>query len=505
MATTSRKLYRALIVRSKEIALLETTAELLVWDQRVNLPSDAAKHRSKQIAYLSGLIHEKTTAPEVGEWISLIETSDLINNPESDIGVNVRELRRTYDRAVRIPRRLVEELSKAQSVGLSLWSEARQKSDFGILEPALARLVRLSRERAEALGYPEEPYDALIDDYEPGLTTRETESILGGLRKELVPLLQSILTSTRKPDASIFQREYPVDRQEMLCRSVADAVGFKFSAGRIDTTAHPFTAFLGPMDIRITTRYAPRQFREAFFATLHEAGHGMYQQGLDPRHFGTPLGTAVSTAMHESQSRIWENAVGHSRAFWVHFFPVVQQKFPEALGGEKYEDFYFAINEVKKQFVRVGSDEVTYNLHIILRFDIEQKLFSEQIKASEVPDAWREGFKAMFDMIPPDDREGCLQDVHWGRGAFGYFPAYSLGNIYAAQLYAQATQEMPGLESEFERGRFDSLRSWLHEKVHKLGQTYRAKQLTKRITGEPPNHKALITQLKERYETLYTA
>ena len=347
------------------------------------------------------------------------------------------------------------------------------------------------------------PYDALLDEYEPGATTAEISGIFAQLRKELVPLVGAILASGLRAPHDIVEREYSVDRQQTFGQNAAAAIGFDFEAGRLDVTTHPFCSGLGPGDCRITTRYNPGRFNDAFFGILHEAGHGIYDQGLDPDHFGTPMGSATSLGIHESQSRLWENQLGRSRSFWEYFFPQTQKAFPEALRGVTLDDFVFAINDVQPSYIRVEADEATYNMHIILRFELEQALVGGALKPADVPAAWDEKFAHSFSLKPPTNALGCLQDIHWSMGGLGYFPTYTLGNLYAAQFMEQARQDLGDLDEDFRRGEFGRLRGWLNEKIHRQGQRYRAAELCQRVTGKPLSHRPLLTYLRNKYAPLY--
>jgi carboxypeptidase Taq len=367
----------------------------------------------------------------------------------------------------------------------------------------LERIVALKRQEAAAIGYTEHPYDALLDEYEPGATTIEIAHVFAALRKELTPLLGAILESGRKPRRDILERDYPVDAQQTFGREAAAAIGFDFEAGRLDVTTHPFCSGIGPGDCRITTRYNPRHFNESFFGILHEAGHGIYEQGLDPDHVGTPLGSACSLGIHESQSRLWENQIGRGRPFWEHFFPRARKAFPEALRRVALDDFLFAVNAVAMSFIRVEADEATYNLHIILRFELEQALLAGNLEPADVPAAWNEKFQTSFGLTPPTDAQGCLQDIHWSMGGLGYFPTYTLGNLYAAQLMERARRDQGDLEDDFRQGEFGQLRSWLNEKVHRAGQRWRAPELCRRVTGKPLSHKPLMAYLRNKYAPLY--
>jgi len=422
----------------RQTALLESCASVLAWDEQTCMPRDGAEHRANQLALLAGMCHERVTAPAVAEWLAQLESSGLATADEA-AAADLREARRDYDRATKLPRRLVEELSRTCTLAQQAWVEARANSAFDQFLPWLEKIVALKREEAQAVGYGSGiPYDALLDAYEPGMTSHEVAALFDPLRAELVPLIAAIRDCGRAPDESILCRRYPVEAQREFALEAARLIGFDFNAGRLDTAPHPFCTGIGPGDTRLTTRYNERHFAGAFFGTLHEAGHGMYEQGLDRQAFGTPLGQACSLGIHESQSRLWENFVGRGMAFWRYFFPKAQQAFPEALAGASLKDFHWAINRVQASFIRVEADEATYNLHILLRFDLERALLAGNLAPRDVPGAWNDSFRAYFGLVPPDDARGCLQDIHWSGGMLGYFPTYALGNMIAAQLFEAA-------------------------------------------------------------------
>jgi carboxypeptidase Taq len=503
MPRTTDQSYAELICRFKEYSLLGSCAGVLGWDERTYMPREGAVHRGEQMALLARLAHETLTAPRVGRLLGELEGSELVQDADSPTAVNVREIRRVHDRAVKVPKRLVEELARTTTQAQGVWQEARSKNDFASFLPWLEKIVGLKRQEAAAIGYESTPYDALLAEYEPGASAQEIAEVFAALRKELTPLLRKILESDRTPRRELLRREFPVDRQEEFGRETARTIGFDFEAGRLDTTTHPFCSGIGPGDCRITTRYNPHFFNESFFGILHEAGHGIYEQGLDAEHVGTPMGSAASLGIHESQSRLWENQVGRGKPFWELFFPRARKVFPDALRRVSLDDFLFAINDVQPSFIRVEADEATYNLHIILRFELEQALVSGDLKPADVPGAWNEKFQESFSLTPPSDREGCLQDIHWSMGGLGYFPTYTLGNLYAAQFMDRARRDAPNLEDDFRRGEFGRLKNWLNEKIHRRGQLWRAPELCRRITGKPLSHKPLLAYLQAKYAPLY--
>jgi carboxypeptidase Taq len=497
-----RTAYTDLIQRIKECRLLESCGNLLGWDERTYMPRQGSKHRGEQMALIARMVHDMLTAPAVGDLIGEAEASDW--EADSIEAANLREIRRAHDRAAKLPRELVEELARTTTQAQQIWQQARQDNDFATFEPWLDKIVRLKRQEAQAVGYREAPYDALLDEYEPGATTAEVTETFAHLRQELVPLVAGILEGGKRPKTDILERAYPVERQVIFGQAAAAAIGFDFTAGRLDVTTHPFCSTTGPGDIRLTTRYSPRHFNEGFFGILHEAGHGIYEQGLPAEHFGTPCGNAASLGIHESQSRLWENQIGRSHVFWEHFFPRARQVFVDALHDVALDDFVFAINDVRPSFIRIEADEATYNLHIILRFELEQALVSGDLEPADVPGAWNEKFGQLLGLTPANDKEGCLQDIHWSFGGIGYFPTYTLGNLYAAQFMEQARGDLPDLDEDCRRGEFGALKGWLHDQIHRHGQRWRAGELCRRVTGRQLSPQPLVRYLRQKYSALYS-
>jgi carboxypeptidase Taq len=500
MSQPADQAYTALIGRVKECRLLGSCAEVLGWDEQTYMPPRGSAHRAEQMALLARLTHDLLTAPALGELLGQAEAAA----PADEVArANLREIRRAHDRAVKLPADLVAELARTATRAQQVWRDARKANDFAAFAPWLEKIVALKRQEAQAVGYKGVPYDALLDEYEPGATTADITQLFARLRGDLTPLIGAIVASGKHPKREILEREYPVERQRVFGEAAAAAIGFDFTAGRLDVAVHPFCSGTGPGDCRLTTRYNLRHFNDSFFGVLHEAGHGIYEQGLMAEHFGTPAGSAASLGIHESQSRLWENQVGRGRPFWEHFFPRAKQTFVEALHDVALEDFLFAINDVRPSFIRVEADEATYNLHIILRFELEQALVNGDLPVKDVPAAWNEKFQQSFGMTPATFALGCLQDVHWSSGGIGYFPTYTLGNLYAAQFMERARQDMPGLEDDFRRGDFGRLKGWLNEKVHRPGQVYRAQELCRSVTGAALDHRPLVAYLRLKYAPLY--
>jgi carboxypeptidase Taq len=523
MAERVQEAYEELIGRARQLGVLASCSALLGWDEQTYMPKGGSAHRGEQMACLAGLHHERATDPRMGELLAIVEGSDLVADPDSPPAVNTRELRRNYDRRTKLPRDFVEELARTTSLAQQEWIEARRDADFARFRPWLDKIVQLKRQEAQCLGglpdslnHGSAMYDPLLDEYEPGAKSAELAVLFQAVREELVPIVSAIheATATRARDEAgssqagsgadaILKRSYPLDRQKVFGEAVAAAVGFSFQRGRLDVTAHPFCSGIGPGDTRLTTRYDEHNFGDAFFGILHEVGHGLYEQGLPAEHFGTPMGEAASLGVHESQSRLWENAVGRSRAFWMYWFPFARRVFHQALHDVTLDQFLAAINRVSPSPIRVQADEVTYNLHIIIRFELEQALLGGDLSPGDLPAAWNQKYQETLGISPLNDAEGCLQDIHWSAGLFGYFPTYTLGNLYAAQLFAKARADLSGLDSSFARGEFGELLAWLRDNIHRYGQHYRPGPLIERATGVKPGHQPLIAALHHKYGELY--
>jgi carboxypeptidase Taq len=495
--------YQQLCDHARETAKLASIAGLLEWDERTKMPVAAGAYRAEQISYLAGEIHKRQVAPQVGAWLDELAGSELAADPHSESGTVIRQLQRQYDKKTRLPQKLVEELSRTAVLGQQMWVEARAADDFARFKPLLEKTLDLKRQEAAAIGFELTPYDALLDDYEPGATTAEVAAALAALRDALTPLVEAIVGSGRGPDASVLKRQFPIEQQEAFGKAAAAAIGFDFDAGRLDVTDHPFCGGAGPRDVRITTRYRVDDFGDAFFSILHEAGHGLYEQGLPAEHFGLPTGEAVSLGIHESQSRMWENQVGRSRAFWEWLLPQAKAAFGTALADATVDGFYAAINEVQPSLIRVDADEVTYNLHVLIRFELERAMIEGDLSAGDLPGAWREKYAQYLGITPPNDADGALQDVHWSAGLFGYFPTYSLGNLYAGQFFAQANDDLGDQQAAFRRGDFRPLLDWLRTNIHAHGQRWSASELAVKITGKSLSHAPWISQMQTKYGELY--
>ncbi len=503
MSDSPQKAYEQLCRHQRETALLSSVQHLLGWDERTLMPTASAPHRADQVTLLAGMIHRRQTDPQVGRWLEQLVESPLAADPHSDSGTVIRRLQRQYQKQTRLPQALVEQLARTAIEGQQVWQEAREKDDFASFAPLLQKTIELKRAEADALGFDQCRYDALLDEFEPEESTANVRRVLTALRDELVALIRQLGASDRQPPVDLLRRHYPTDAQAQFGRAAAERIGFSFQRGRLDATVHPFCSGLGPHDTRITTRYDERFFPTAFFGILHEAGHGIYDQGLRPQWYGLPPGQDVSLGIHESQSRMWENQVGRSHAFWRFHYPLAQQAFPDALADATLDEFYFAINQVRPSLIRVEADEATYNLHILIRFELEQALLEDDLAVDQLPGAWNEKYQQYLGLAPTCDREGVLQDIHWSSGAIGYFPTYTLGNLYAAQFFAQASADLPDLDGQFARGEFQPLTQWLQQQIHHRGQCYPAAQLVEQVTGRPLDHQDLMAHLRAKLGPLY--
>jgi carboxypeptidase Taq len=469
----------------QEISLLSSTSATLGWDQETYAPSQSVSHRAKQLAYLQGKIHQ-------------LQTSDAFRDGLAELdSANQRELTHQYERATRLPQELVERDSETSSLAKAAWSEAREKNDFSLFAPHLSKLLEIAREKAEHWGYDDEPYDALLSEYERGASTREVAGLFDSIDSELAEIAAAAVEASSSIPADYLHGPAPVEAQQTLNREVAEALGFDFSQGRIDTTAHPFCTTLGPADVRLTTRYDENDFASSLFGVMHETGHGLYEQGLPASDFHLPSGQAVSLGIHESQSRMWENHVGRSRPFWETWYPRAQELFPH-LREINLDDFLPAINRAAYSTIRVGADEATYDLHILLRFKIERALLSGELEVADVPATWNAEFESLFGFRPESDSDGCLQDIHWSMGGLGYFATYSLGNINSAQLF-EAARKDPAVSSAFDQGDFLPLLGWMQREVHQHGATYFPQDLMNKATGSKTDPTAYLAHLRNRF------
>lgn len=486
-----------------EIADLNGAAALLGWDQQVHMPPGGAAARAEQQALLQRLAHEKLSQPEVGALLE--ELSELHQgDPGADTtAAMLRVVRRDYDRAVRVPADLVAAIAKAAGVAYQAWLSARTENSFAPFTGPLAELLRLQVEKAEALGYAEDRYDALLDLYEPDMTTAEVAAVFAQLADYLVPFIRRLSERVDQVDDGPLHQNFAPDDQWQLSLAACRALGLDFDRGRLDRSVHPFTTSFDMGDVRITTRINPTYLAAGLYGTIHETGHALYEQGIDPAFRRSPLGAAVSLGVHESQSRLYENLVGRSRAFWQYFMPEVAERFPGQMAGVTAEDMYRAVNRVAPSLIRVEADEVTYSLHIMLRFELEQALVSGALTVADLPSAFDEASEKYLGLRPATPVEGVLQDIHWSGGYFGYFPTYSLGTLMSVQFFDAALRQVPTLTADIAAGRFAPLRGWLREHIHRHGSRFMPQELLRRAAGGPLDPKPFIDYIDQKYTELY--
>jgi len=501
-ANTSDKLQHLRHILA-EVTDLNRAAMVLEWDQETYMPPGGVQGRAEQLSTLLTLSHVKFTSDEVGKLIEDLE-DELASAPfDSDDASIVRVTRRDYDQARKLPPELVAEIARAGSVARPVWEKARHDENFSLFAPYLEKNVELNRRIADALGYKDRPYDALIDRSEPGMTTQELAAIFDELKAAIVPLVADIKQHADAVDDSVLYRGFDPDLQVSYALDLVRRLGYDLERGRQDISTHPFSTGFGPGDVRITTRVSRDFFNECLFGSIHESGHAMYNQGMGREIDRTPLWDGASPGIHESQSRLWENLVGRSRAFWRHFYPSLKSVFPEPLKGVEEEAFYRAVNKSHPSYIRVEADEVTYNMHVLLRFELENELLEGTLKVKDVPEAWNSRFKSYLGLDVPNDREGALQDIHWSFVSFGIFPGYTIGNLVSAQLMEKVRADIPDLDAQVENGHFAPLLSWLRKNVHRHGRKFTPNELLERATGKPLTAGPWIAYVRKKFGALY--
>ena len=465
-----------------EIADLGATSALLNWDQLVNMPAGAAEDRGEQIATIEQILHAKSTSDEIGSLLEDLTLAGKQMDPDSDDARLIKVAKHNYDKATKVSAEFVSEFARVSTVAQSVWEKSRAESEFSIFQPYLEQLIGLRQQYADFFKPWDHVYDPLLDDYEPGMKTADVQAIFNALRPKQVELIKAISEKPQVEKSFLFL-EYPERTQWDFGEEVISKFGYDWNHGRQDKSVHPFTTGFGLNDVRITTRFNTKFLPTAMFGTMHECGHALYELGIAKKYNRTPLGAGASMAVHESQSRLWENLVGRSRAFWKHFYPRLQELFPSQLGNVDAEMFYKAVNAVEPSLIRVEADEATYNLHIMLRLEMEIALMEGSLKAKDAPEAWNAKFKDYLGIVPPDNAQGILQDVHWSFGGFGYFPTYALGNLVSAQLWERMEQDIPDVEAQVEKANFAVILNWLRENVHVYGAKYEPQELVQKITG----------------------
>ncbi len=487
-----------------ELGHLNSLYALLDWDLNVNVPPGGSEARANLVGYVAGLNHSKFISNEFQDILSKAAETEKDGNLTPEEVFIIKKTQSDLEKAKKLPTEFVERSESLYAESHEIWARARAKSDFSLFEPNLVKIVNCQKEKAEYFGYTVSPYDPILDQFEPGITSNDMVKIFRGLKAFLIPFLGDIKASKVKIRKNFLRSGFPLEKQSEFIRTVVGRMGFDFKKGRFDTSVHPFCTGIHPTDVRMTVRYKERDFvNQALLSAIHEAGHGLYEQGLREEYFGTPMAEAVSLGIHESQSRLWENQIGKSLGFWEYIFPELKQKFPNQLEGISFEEFYRAINIVRPGFIRCDADEVNYNLHVILRFELEKDLIEGKLEVRELPRAWNEKMKKYFGLKVPNDSKGVLQDTHWACGLFGYFHTYALGNLYAAQLFSTAQLKIPTLFKELTKNNLLELREWLRENIHRHGEFYLPKDLIMRATGREFTSIYFEHYLSEKYGSIY--
>jgi carboxypeptidase Taq len=488
--------YTALLT---EIDRLNSAVSLLQWDQRTHIPARGHTGRAKVIGKLTKMSFELATSDRLGGLLEELAGRDDLSEQQR---ASVRVVGREYRRHKAIPPDLFERFTVDRVISESAWEAARKASDFAAFAPHLKKMVEYAQQFADRFGYEDSPYDALLEEYEPGMTAAALEAITAPLRGELVPFLQRLMEDGTAPDTSFLDRSFPVAAQRALAAEALQTIGYDFDAGRIDDTTHPFTIGIGPGDVRVTNRYHEKIVLSGLFSALHEGGHATYGQGIPDALRPLGLADGASYGIHESQSRLWENMVGRSLPFWRSFRPAVVKAFP-TLGAHTAEELFRAANVVAPSLIRVEADEVTYNLHIMLRFELEVALLNGSLAVRDLPGAWREAMRRYLGVVPDCNADGVLQDVHWSAGMIGYFPSYLLGNLYAAQLFAAAERAAPDLASKLGRGETQDLLRWMRDAVHRYGRMYDPDDLIERVTGKALESSYFLEYVRTKYSEVY--
>jgi carboxypeptidase Taq len=498
-------LFQTVCSTARQAALFHSSADALEWDERTGMPLAAGEYRAEQISLLRSLAHQLRTDTKYGDALEELQGQNDQLPPHSDQAATIRGLHRDFVRDRKLPVDLVSKLSVATTRGQQKWDQARRGDSFDSFLPALVEIISLKRDAGQRMaeGTSRSAYEALLDEYEPDASVAELMPVFSDLKNRLTALIAEIAEAPNRPKVDLLRQSFPIESQRRFSRDVAEWVGFDFSCGRLDETSHPFCTTLGPKDCRILSRYEENWFPSGLYGTLHEAGHGMYEQGLRPDWFGLPPGSYVSLGIHESQSRLWENQVGRSKPFWKWLHPKAVERFPSGFNNSELDEVYFAINQVSPSLIRVEAGEATYNLHILIRFELEQALIAGELPAAELPDAWNQQYRDCLGVQVPSDADGVLQDVHWSAGLFGYFPTYTLGNLAAAQLFDTAVEQIDDLDGKLSRGEFKPLLDWLRTNVHRHGRCYSGAELIENASGKPLSSDHLMRYLENKLRPLY--
>ncbi|MCL6636493.1 MAG: carboxypeptidase M32 [Alicyclobacillus sp.] len=486
----------------RKISHYEEALALMAWDLRTGAPKKGVPLRSEAMGTLASEAFALRTSAEMGELLAQLTDGAAAAELDPVVRAAVHEVQKEYDRFRKIPPDRYQAYVVLTTQAESVWEEAKHTSDFRLFQPYLEKIVAMKREFVEYWGYHGHPYNTLLDQYEPGMTVDQLDALFTPLRQQTVELVQAIAGSGVRPDVRPFRGSFDKERQRHLSRCLLERMGYDFSAGRLDETVHPFQTTLNRYDARVTTMFVPDDVRPAISSTLHEGGHALYEQGIDPALIGTPLSQGASMGIHESQSRFWENIIGRSREFWEAQLPLVQQVFPE-LSGVSAELFYRGMNDVAPSLIRIEADEVTYNLHIMVRYELEKGLMSGDLRVADLPGLWREKMREYLGVEPDADATGVLQDVHWSGGDFGYFPSYALGNLYAAQFRSALARDLPDYREQVRRGELGGILAWLREHIHRYGKTRTPAELVQQVTGQPLRADDLVAYLHEKFRPLY--
>jgi carboxypeptidase Taq len=483
----------------QDIADIDNILGVLGWDQEVNMPTDGAAFRAQQIATLSGYLHQMSTSKDYIDTVEKLKSAEDLDFKEKR---NIAESYRLLEKNRKLSREFIEKQSRTHSEAYQDWIKARQENNFAYFAPKLKEVVDLQREKAELIGYKVHPYDALLDDYEPGLTTDHVQNVFTDVKIHLAEFFQKIKGQPH-PDETFLNNHFDKAKQLALCRELITDLGYDWNAGRLDLSEHPFSTSFNPRDARITTRVNEKDLRESVWGSIHETGHALYEMGLPVSEYGTPAASPVSLGIHESQSRLWENNVGKSYNYIKTYWPVFQKYFPEAFGKVNDMQFFKGLNVVTPDLIRINSDEVTYHFHILLRFEIEKSLIEGSVEVKDLEELWNNKIKEYLGLDVPSPKQGVLQDIHWSHGSFGYFPTYSLGSFYAAQFFQHAGMAIPGLDEQIAQKNFKPLLAWLRENIHRHGHTYSSEELCKNATGEGLNFKYFNDYLYKKYSQVY--
>ncbi len=491
--------YQRYVEKMQKIADVNYAAAVLNWDEETYLPEKGAPYRGRQLATLSTLAHELFTDDRLGSLLHQLDGDGSLSPLQLE---NVSRTLEDYEKGQKYSSAFIRELSITTSESYHSWIEARKQNNFEIFEPALHKMIELKRQEAELLGYTGHPYNALLDDYEKGATVEMLDTLFKQVRKQLKPFLERL---SHKPPISndFLHQSFDKNQQWKFGLMLLDKMGFDFKAGRQDISEHPFTTSFNPKDVRVTTRIDENDFGNMTWSCIHEGGHALYEQGLPDDQYGLPAGAPASLSIHESQSRLWENNVGRSLAFWKHFYPELKAAFKTQLTDVSLEDFYKGINKVHPSLIRTESDELTYHFHIMIRYELEKRLISGDLQTKDLRQAWNEMYKTYLNITVPDDRQGVLQDIHWSHGSFGYFPTYSMGSFYAAQFFKTAQDQLPDLKAQIEHGNLSGLLTWLRSNIHQHGRLYQSEQLCKKVTGQPLNFDFFMNYAREKFGDIY--